>query len=95
MEMLIFYIVLVHELSPLIKYVIHQTVLWLGTDHLIFRGGLGFFEKNSLFPNRGEKNKNVFNEVKNKNLVLHSVYFFEAFFPGSYKGWQNNTEFIV
>ena len=29
MEMLIFYIVLVHELSPLIKYVIHQAVLWL------------------------------------------------------------------
>ena len=27
MEMLIFYIVLVHELSPLIKYVIHQTGL--------------------------------------------------------------------
>ena len=29
MEMSIFYIVLVHELSPLIKYVIHQAVLWL------------------------------------------------------------------
>ena len=29
MEMLIFYIVLVHELSPLIKHVIHQTVLSL------------------------------------------------------------------
>ena len=29
MEMLIFYIVLVHDLSPLIKYVIHQAVLWL------------------------------------------------------------------
>ena len=29
MELLIFYIVLVHELSPLTKYVIHQAVLWL------------------------------------------------------------------
>ena len=29
MEMLIFYVELVHELSPLIKYVIHQAVLWL------------------------------------------------------------------
>ena len=29
MEMLIFYVELVHELSPLIKYVFHQTVLCL------------------------------------------------------------------
>ena len=27
-------------------------------------------------------------EVKNKKFVLHSVYFFKALFPGSYKGLQ-------
>ena len=34
-------------------------------------GGWDFFQKNSLFPNRGEKKQNVFNEVKNKKFVLH------------------------
>ena len=32
----------------------------IGTDHLLFRGGgggSGFFQKNSLFPNKGEKIK--------------------------------------
>ena len=33
----------------------------------------------------GVKKSNVFNEVKNKKLVLHSVNLFQAFFPGSYK----------
>ena len=35
-----------------------------------------------------KKLKNIFNEVKNKKFVLHSVNVFEALFPGSYKGWQ-------
>ena len=44
------------------------------------QGGLGFFSlKIVCFPT------GLFNKVKNKKFVLHSVYFFEAFFPGSYK----------
>ena len=49
-------------------------------------GGWDFFEKNSLFLDKSEKN--VFNEVKNKKLILHSVNFFKALFLGSYKGLQ-------
>ena len=62
----------------------------LGTDHLIFGGGWDFFEKNSLFPVSVQvrKKSNVFNEVKNKKFVLHSVNFFKALFPQSYKGLQ-------
>ena len=63
----------------------------LGTDHLLFSirgGGAGFFLLNSSFPNRSEKKLYVFNEVKNKTFVLHSVIFFKALFPGSYKGLQ-------
>ena len=50
-------------------------------------GGAGIFLKKIVCFPTGAK-KNVFNEVKNKNLVLHSVYFIKAFFPGSYKGLQ-------
>ena len=56
------------------------------TDHLIFGGGEGF-GKFFLYPNRSEK-KNVFNEVKNKKVFLHSVNFFEALFTGKYKGLE-------
>ena len=31
---------------------------------------------------------NVFNQVKNKKFVLHSVNFVEGLFPGNYKGLQ-------
>ena len=41
-----------------------------------------FFERNSLFPYRSEKNK--MSLTKNKKCVLHSV----NLFPGSYKGLQ-------
>ena len=49
-------------------------------------GGWDFLKKIVCFPTGAKKN--VFNEVKNKKFVLHSVYFFEAFFPGSYKDLQ-------
>ena len=57
-------------------------------DHLIFRGGGGwdFFEINSLFPYRREKNK--ISSMKLKTFVLHLVNFVEALYPGSYKGLQ-------
>ena len=47
----------------------------LGTDHLIFSGGAGIFLKKIVCFPKGAK-KNVFNEVKNKKFVLHSVNFF-------------------
>ena len=49
------------------------------------QGGWDFFEKNSLFPYRREKNKN---KNKNKKFVVHSANFFEALLPQSYKGLQ-------
>ena len=43
----------------------------LGMDHLIFRGGgWDCFEKNSLFPNRGEKNKMSSTKLKIKILFF-------------------------
>ena len=60
----------------------------LRTDHLIFRGGgWEFFEKIVCFPT-GAKKLNVFNEVKSKKFVLHSLHLFEAIFPRSCKGLQ-------
>ena len=52
----------------------------------IQRGSGIFLKKIVCFPT-GVKN-NVFNEVKNKKFVLHSVNLFEALSPGSYKGLQ-------
>ena len=58
----------------------------LGTDHFDIQGGWDFFEKNSLFPYRGKKKLNVFNEVKNKKFVPHSVNFFsKPIFLGAIK----------
>ena len=54
---------------------------------LIFRGAGIFLEKIVCFPT-GVKKFNVFNKVKSKKFVLHSVNFFKALFPGSYKGLQ-------
>ena len=56
-------------------------------DHLIFRG-LGFFDKNGLFPNRSEKNKMSSKKLKNKKFIVHSVNFFKTLSPGSYKDLQ-------
>ena len=42
--------------------------------------GRDFFEKKVCFHTE------VFNEVKNKKFVPYSANFFEALFPGSYKG---------
>ena len=43
----------------------------LGTDHLIFRGGIWiFFEINSLFPYRREKNK-----MSSMKLKINSLFF--------------------
>ena len=49
------------------------------------QGGAGIFlKKNNSFPYMSEKNK-VFNKVKNKKSVLHSVNFFKPFFVGAIK----------
>ena len=53
------------------KYIRHIYV-GLGTDHLIFRGGWDFFEKNSLFPIRSEKNK-----MSPKKLKIKSLFFIQ------------------
>ena len=61
-----------------------------GTDHFIFRGGVGagiFLNEIVFFAPTGAK-KNVFDKVKNKKFVLHSVRVLEALFPGNYKGVQ-------
>ena len=51
-------------------------------------GGAGIFLKKIVCFPTGAKKIKVFNEVKNKKFVLHSVKFFEALFPGCYKGLQ-------
>ena len=44
-------------------------------------GGAGIFLKKIVCFRKGTKKINVFNEVKNKKFVLHSVNFFKALFP--------------
>ena len=56
-------------------------------DHLIFRGGGGwdFFEKNSLFPNRGEKNKMSSTKLKIKILFFIQCILSKPFSLGAIK----------
>ena len=44
-----------------------------------FQGGLGFFEKNSLFPNRSEKNKMSSMKLKIKSLFFIWLSFSKPF----------------
>ena len=45
-------------------------------------------KKNSLFPNRSEKNKMSSMKLKINSLFFIQRYFFKALFPGNYKVLQ-------
>ena len=62
-------------------------------DHLIFRGGWDFFEKNSLFPYRSEKNKMSSTKLKINSLFFVQQIFIKALFPSELYRFANNTEF--
>ena len=50
--------------------------------------GGGVWDFLNFFSLPEQKKINVFNKVKNITFVLHSVYLFEAIYPGSYKSLQ-------
>ena len=50
--------------------------------------GWDFFEKNSLFPYRSEKNKMSSMKLKINSLFFIQQFFFEALFPQNYKDLQ-------
>ena len=52
---------------------------------MILRGGGDFFEKNSLFPNRGEKNKMSSTKLKIKILFFIQCIFSKPFSVGVIK----------
>ena len=56
--------------------------------------GAGIFLKKIVcFPIGVKIIKNVFNKVKNKKFVLHSVIFFQSPFPWELLRFANSTEF--
>ena len=74
-------------------FLCHET--FLGTDHLIFGGGVAgiLLKKIVCFPT-GVKKMKCLNKVKNKRFVLHSVNFSKPFSLGAIKvcGEINNCQ---
>ena len=56
-------------------------------------GGWDFFEKNSLFPYRSEKNKMSSTKLKINSLFFIQQILIEALFPSELYRFANNTEF--